>query len=162
MRNNVRTLVLCGAMGALVAGCASVRDVSRARSRAVRADEHRCLALTMYHEARGEGEEGMLAVGAVVLNRTMHRAFPDNPCAVVTQGGETPPCQFEWWCDGRSDEPREVRSWQAALSTAEHMLRGRAQDFTRGAWYFHSTRILPRWAHELEVTRRIGNHVFYR
>ena len=66
-------------------------------------ESRHCVALTMYWEARGEGRKGMLAVGSVVLNRVDDDRFPDSACGVVYQGGETPPCQFSWWCDGRSD-----------------------------------------------------------
>ncbi|MGH6921343.1 MAG: cell wall hydrolase, partial [Geminicoccaceae bacterium] len=59
--------------------------------------EH-CLALAMYWEAQSEGPDGMLAVAAVVLNRVAHPEFPDTVCGVVRQGGESPPCQFSWWC----------------------------------------------------------------
>ena len=31
-----------------------------------------CLALNMYHEARGQGTAGLFAVSAVVLNRVLH------------------------------------------------------------------------------------------
>ena len=53
-------------------------------------EDARCLALSMYWEAKDEGREGMRAVGAVVLNRRAHEEFPDTPCAVVREGGETP------------------------------------------------------------------------
>lgn len=141
-----------------MSGCVSRTDPPRL----IDTGERRCLALTMYWEARGEGERGMIAVGAVVLNRTAHHAFPGSVCAVVTQGGETPPCQFEWWCDGRSNIPREPASWRASLETADYMLRARLGDPTHGALFFHATRIRPDWSRRLERTTKIGNHVFYR
>ncbi|HEX6144333.1 MAG TPA: cell wall hydrolase [Geminicoccaceae bacterium] len=81
-------------------------------------EEARCLALAMYWEAKDEGREGMLAVGSVVLNRVAHEEFPDAPCAVVREGGETPPCQFSWWCDGASDTPTEGEAWVLAQELA--------------------------------------------
>ena len=47
-----------------------------------------CLALTIYHEARGESERGKLAVGHVVMNRTRSVLFPASVCDVVRQGGQ--------------------------------------------------------------------------
>jgi hypothetical protein len=38
--------------------------------------ELECLALTIYFEARGEADEGKLAVGHVVMNRAQHPLFP--------------------------------------------------------------------------------------
>ena len=72
-----------------------------------------CLALAMYWEAKAEGAEGMRAVAAVVLNRVAHPEFPRTVCGVVKQGGERPPCQFSWWCDGKSDQPTETAGLEA-------------------------------------------------
>ena len=47
-----------------------------------------CLALNIYHEARGEPPEGQLGVGWVVLNRVDDPRFPDSVCGVVLEGGE--------------------------------------------------------------------------
>lgn len=118
-----------------------------------------CLAMAMYHEARGEGERAMLAVGHVVLNRAEARRFPADICEVVRQGGERPPCQFSWWCDGRSDRPRETKQWAVALGLADRLLAGTTEDPTGGATYFYGGKP-PYWADVFEETATIGGHVF--
>lgn len=125
-------------------------------------NEQQCLALAIYWEARGEGRTGMVAVGWTVLNRVRSSDFPATPCAVVTQGGERPPCQFSWWCDGRSDRPRERKSWNRALLIAGELLLDPPPDPTGGSLYYHSTAVKPRWGRSLTRTARIGSHVFYR
>jgi spore germination cell wall hydrolase CwlJ-like protein len=125
-------------------------------------DELRCLALSLYWEARSEGEEGMIAVGSVVLNRVEHDEFPSTVCGVVYQGGETPPCQFSWWCDGKSDQPIEPEMWQLAVSVAESMLSEAPKDPTGGALFFHSADIAVPWRIERTLTARILRHVYYR
>ena len=119
-----------------------------------------CLALTMYWEARGEGRDGMIAVGWTVLNRVRTPGFPGTPCAVVHQGGRRPPCEFSWWCDGKSDRPREASSWRLAQSLAEQLLVRPPRDPTRGALWYHNTSIRRPWQHVR--TKRIGHHIFYR
>ena len=119
-----------------------------------------CVALAMYWEARGEGRTGMAAVGAVIMNRVQSTSFPNDPCDVVYQGGETPPCQFSWWCDGKSDRPRDQRQWALANDTAADLLANRLNDPTNGALFFHSTAINRPWRRV--QTARIGGHVFYR
>ena len=114
----------------------------------------------MYWEARGEGQRGMLAVGSVVLNRVADDRFPNTACGVVYEGGETPPCQFSWWCDGKSDYPTNRALWAAALSNANGLIVNRVQDETGGAIFFHNTSIRQPWRRQR--TTRIGNHVFYR
>jgi spore germination cell wall hydrolase CwlJ-like protein len=120
----------------------------------------KCMALAMYWEARGEGEQGMLAVGSVILNRVEDSRFPDNVCAVVYQGGETPPCQFSWWCDGKSHRPTNANLWSVSMTLAEELLAARPPDPTQGALFFHSNSIRSPWRRQR--TAQIGNHIFYR
>ena len=68
-------------------------------------DSAKCMALVIYWEAKTESEQGMYAVGQVVLNRVKHKEFPSSICSVMREGGEQPPCQFHFWCDGKSDSP---------------------------------------------------------
>jgi spore germination cell wall hydrolase CwlJ-like protein len=102
----------------------------------------------------------MLAVGSVVLNRVDDQRFPDSACEVVYQGGETPPCQFSWWCDGRSDRPTDGDQWAVSLALADQLLTARPADPTGGALFFHNTSINPPWRRTR--TAQIANHVFYR
>ena len=125
-----------------------------------------CLALTMYWEAKAEGRAGMLAVAAVVLNRVADPKFPGSVCGVVRQGGQQPPCQFSWWCDGKSDQPTEADAWSCAEGLARTLLADPAKaaqrDPTRGALFFHSARISTPWVVPRQRTVRIGHHIFYR
>jgi spore germination cell wall hydrolase CwlJ-like protein len=104
----------------------------------------------------------MRAVASVVLNRVAHPQFPDTVCAVVQEGGEQPPCQFSWWCDGMSDRPSEPAAWQLAQSVARHSLSRPPRDATRGALFFHNTSIATPWLRQRERTVQIGRHIFYR
>jgi len=122
----------------------------------------KCLALAMYWEAKSEGEEGMTAVASVVLNRVAHPQFPASVCAVVKQGGEAPPCQFSWWCDGKSDRPVDAHAWSTASRIAERALQAPPSDPTRGALFFHNTAIDNPWVRKRKRTVQIGRHIFYR
>lgn len=129
---------------------------------AVSMSEFRCMALNLYWEARGEGVHGMTAVGWVVLNRMQSRHFPATVCDVVYEGGETPPCQFSWWCDGRSDQPTEKASWRQAQEVATALLHRPGFDPTHGSLFYHSTAIRSPWLRQRQRTAQIGRHVFYR
>lgn len=124
--------------------------------------EHRCLALALYWEARGENRRGMIAVGWTILNRAQSEQFPATPCAVVYQGGEQPPCQFSWWCDGKSDRPTDHDSWIRARVIAAELLIDPPPDPTGRALFYHSTSIQVPWKRPRKRTARIGNHIFYR
>jgi spore germination cell wall hydrolase CwlJ-like protein len=124
--------------------------------------ELECLAKAVYFEARGENEIGQRAVAAVVLNRVRSLDFPNSICAVVQQGGTARrDCQFSWWCDGLSDEPRDTRAWVRAATIAHEMIQG-APDPTNGALYFHSTRVAPSWRSQLRRVSTIGAHIYYQ
>ena len=120
-------------------------------------DDVRVMALNMYHEARGEGRLGMIAVGWVVLNRMADKAYPDSVAGVVYQG-----CQFSWVCDGRSDRPRDARAWGRALQLATELLDRPSVDPTRGAMWYHATWVRnPRFGPRVARIAHIGRHVFY-
>jgi len=122
-----------------------------------------CLALNIYHEARGEPLEGKIAVAQVVLNRVDHVRFPDEICAVIKDGGEWPRgfCQFSWWCDGQSDTPRDLKNWEISKALAEDVFWGRTEDKTAGALWYHADYVSPYWGKVFERGPKIGRHIFY-
>jgi len=132
------------------------------RSPAAEEDPTTCLARTVYFEARDDGQAGMAAVAAVVMNRVRHPDFPDDVCAVVREGGETPPCQFTWWCDGKSDEADDQELWALALDVARQALSGEAADPTGAALFFHHREVEAPYHEERELVAEIGSHLFYR
>ena len=126
-------------------------------------DQVRCLALNIYFEARSETHYGRKAVAAVTINRLRSSRFPKTICEVVRQGGDESlhRCQFSWWCDGRSDKPREGPAWRAAVKMAEQVLRHGVKDPTRGALWYHADYVKPVWRREKVRVARIGRHIFY-
>lgn len=47
-----------------------------------------CIALTVYHEARGEPYDGQLAVAEVIVNRIQDAAFPGDACSVMREAAD--------------------------------------------------------------------------
>lgn len=137
--------------------------------------EVNCLALNMYHEARGEGTAGILAVSYVVLNRVNDSRFPDTICGVVKQGhhiktkeGTSQPirnkCQFSWYCDGKSDQPKNKRVYDRLVSFSKYILSPDTTqiDITDGALFYHAEYVSPSWSKTKQKTAKIGVHIFYR
>ncbi|MFQ6017247.1 MAG: cell wall hydrolase [Kiloniellaceae bacterium] len=127
-------------------------------------DEVACLALNIYFEARGEPDAGKLAVGHVVMNRVSSPRFPGTVCEVVRQGGDLRRnrCQFSWWCDGRSDKPKNKQEWQRSSEFALGVYWGQSQDPTEGALWYHADYVKPAWRKKFERGPKIGRHIFYR
>jgi spore germination cell wall hydrolase CwlJ-like protein len=149
--NGIRVLCLL----TLIVG---LRDVEAAASN----QEVRCLALTLYWEARAGGRDAMVAVGSVVLNRRNHPAFPNTICGVVRHGGETPPCQFSYWCDGEPEVPQNNTAWRLARKVAVKMLTNPPEDPTGDALFYHAVEIANPWTVDRTRTALIGGHIFYR
>jgi spore germination cell wall hydrolase CwlJ-like protein len=124
-----------------------------------------CIAVAVYFEARGEPSAGQIAVAQVIQNRIEDPRYPDNACAVVKQGyywNGNPirnKCQFSFYCDGKSDNPRNTQSWYNALYIA-HLSKS-VPDTTEGATHYHSTKVFPEWAYTGEITTTINKHIFY-
>ena len=131
-----------------------------------------CLALNTYHEAKNQSMIGQIATAQVVMNRVADSRYPNTVCEVVKQGpkykGSDVPvrhkCQFSWFCDGKSDEPkRDSEAWFKAQDYARIVLSGRiALDVTEGATHYHATYVRPSWAKTKTRTTRIESHIFYR
>jgi len=130
-----------------------------------------CLALNVYHEARDQPVHGMRAVAEVVLNRVIDRRFPDTVCEVVRQGPTyvwkrnlpvRNRCQFSWYCDGKSDMPKNKAAWASALIIARDALQAGTTGRAGYATHYHSVRVRPNWMQTKIFTGKIGDHVFYR
>ena len=135
-----------------------------------------CLYENIYFEARNQPKAGQLAVMYVTLNRVDDPRFPNSICEVVRQGNHRPSwrdkdrlvpikhqCHFSWYCDGKSDTPRDQDRWFEAQMIAWSMMEyEKYRGISEGATHYHATYVNPRWAKDLQLVGRIGAHIFYR
>lgn len=122
--------------------------------------ELKCLADTLYFEARGESVAGQKAVAEVILNRRDSGKFPSTICGVVKQGSNKG-CQFSYNCGGKSRAIREKAAYARIHKIAQAALAGAPRDLTNGATYFHTTGVRPSWSRKFTRTTKIGRHIFY-
>lgn len=123
----------------------------------------RCLAETIYYEARGESYRGQMAVAEVVVNRVRSSAYADDICRVVYQGSNlSTGCQFTFTCDGSLRRAPRGPAWDRAKLLAAQVMMGFARPMTQRATHYHTNEITPYWSASLIETTRIGSHVFYR
>ena len=72
-------------------------------------------------------------------------------------------CQFSWYCDGKSDIPRNQEAWDRSQKFASDMYNfGAYIGITEGATHYHATYVKPSWAPGFDRITRIGSHYFYR
>lgn len=108
------------------------------------------LARVISAEARGEPYSGQVAVGAVILNRVSHPAFPNTIAGVVYQPGA-----FTCMTDGQFDQPVA----QSAVRAAREALNG--SDPSGGAiYYFNPATATSGWIWSRPLIVQIGNHRF--
>lgn len=112
-----------------------------------------CIALTLYHEARGESLTGQMAVAQVIINRVKSDEYPNTACQVVTQRD-----QFQWhWDDIPDWPPEDKKAWNRVWIVAE--IAPLWKDVTNGSKWYHSLKVSPEWA--TPEFKQIGNHRFY-
>lgn len=122
-----------------------------------------CLAEAIYFEARGENQEGQIAVGETILNRVKSKRFPNSVCDVIDQGiHRQGKCQFSYNCDGLAETIGEPEVYAKIKVLAEQLIYGRQKQITNGATHFHNVNVNPSWAKTYEMTAVIGKHRFYR
>ena len=121
-----------------------------------------CLANAIYFEARGETIKGQYAVAEVILNRVASRAYPNNVCAVVSQGSaRRNACQFSFMCDGKAEYIREPKAFSQSGKIARIMLNGATRELTKGALFYHAKSVSPSWIKKMRRIATVGYHHFY-
>ena len=120
--------------------------------------ETKVVALTILAEARGEGQGGMYAVGAVIAQRAFERKrTPTEVCLKKWQ--------FSCW-NGKQLKDLEyllkVPQGKYAIALAKN-IKLLSRDFVGYANHYHNNKIkLPYWAKGQKPVKTIGNHIFYK
>lgn len=108
------------------------------------------LAKLIHGEARGEPYVGMVAVGAVVLNRVRSSRFPNTLAGVVYQSGA-----FDAVSDGQINLTPSEQSRRAARDAMN------GWDPTGGClYYYNPSTATSSWIWSREVRLTIGEHSF--
>lgn len=123
-------------------------------------DEANCIAVAVYHEARGESLEGQMAVAKVIMNRAASGKYPTSWCGVVKQ-----PWQFSF-VNPRSGYMPSVDqasdSWRKALGVTRLAVANAVQSVPSECLWYHADYVAPSWGRRLTRVEKIGAHIFYR
>lgn len=108
------------------------------------------LARAIYGEARGEPYTGMVAVGAVILNRVDSPNFPSTVAGVIYQKGA-----FDAVADGQINLTPNEQAYNAARDAMN------GWDPSGGAiYYFNPATATNKWIWSRPLTITIGKHRF--
>ncbi|MEH3148206.1 MAG: cell wall hydrolase [Methylobacterium frigidaeris] len=89
-----------------------------------------CLTRAMYFESNRSSEEGLFAVGTVVMNRLEAEKYPDSICGVVGQKRQ--------FATGVLAKPMRDKEREKADQVAEALLSGERHTGVGGAMFFHT------------------------
>lgn len=111
-----------------------------------------CLALNIYHEARGEPIDGQLLVAETVIQRSVHRN--QGICESVYEKQ-----QYSWTHDDIIDIPSNIAAAELAIALAQQAISG--DHLHSGATHYHTVDSNPYWSKQLVRLGQYGNHIFY-
>ena len=120
-------------------------------------------ARTVYGEARGETEQGKIAVAWIIRNRVKRGGWWGDNADTV--------CRFPWQfsCWNEKDPNRgkikaaglDNEAFRQSLLAVAAAFSGIAPDPTDGATHYHAHSVSPPWAKDKTPVAIIGGHRFY-
>lgn len=136
--------------------------------------QEKCLAVTIYGEARGESEAGQIAVAYTLINRAKKKSI----CQVALA-----PKQYSVF----NDNPKlkaaatnlhilpyyknsiDQKSWERAVKIARLVMNRSVKDPTNGATHYLAPVLMkakkyryPKWSKQYTVVSVIDGHKFYK
>lgn len=123
-------------------------------------EQEECIAIAVYHEARGEPLDGQLAVAEVIMNRAASGRYPVSWCEVVKQ-----PWQFSFVNPRTGRMPgvkRDSAAWAYAQSITRIAVGQFADALPNDVLWYHADYVAPSWGRRLAKVEKIGAHIFYR
>jgi spore germination cell wall hydrolase CwlJ-like protein len=152
----MRTILIATLVALITTAAASADDLNSKPAADPSAVE--CMAKVIYFEARGESQQGKIAVAKVVMNRVNSGGvYPNKVCDVVYQRTSKSRCQFTWTC---RKNPQIVSNdmYEEARAIAEAVLTGQIkEDPSLGSTAFNNS---PFPGSRYHI--KIGHHYFYR
>lgn len=129
-----------------------------AHSQSLSSREIHCLALNIYHEARGESHAGKVGVGQVTLNRA-EVAFRNKTsvCDVVYDRS-----QFSWTLSNKKRlfQP-QGDAWGESLQVAKDVTNGLRIQGLENSLHYHADWIKPPfWSKRMDPVKSIGQHIY--
>lgn len=117
-----------------------------------------CIAVSIYHESRGQPRWGQAAVASVILTRAANPwRWGRTACEVVI------PVQFSYLTPRRGFAPiRNRAAWAEAVEIAAEVLLSGPDPRLGGSDHYHATYVDPRWNRSMDHIAQIGDHIFWR
>jgi N-acetylmuramoyl-L-alanine amidase len=134
----------------------------------------KCLAVTIYGEARSESEKGQVAVAYTVLNRAVNKslcqvALAPKQYSVFNNNPELRAAATSKHLQPNQKNVIDQNSWAQALRVATMVVQKTIKDPTNGATHYIADRVMrskgyiyPKWSRQYQVVAVIENHKFFK
>ena len=125
-----------------------------------------CLKSVLWHEARGEPEEGIRAVMSVIYNRKKAKGYPNTFCGVILQDK-----QFSAFNSDKSLATKPLKPIRELDKEAYRKVSSVAQEAVQGAFkpildedvlHYAHTKVKNKWTRKFTRVIVLGNHSFYK
>jgi len=118
--------------------------------------DYALLALTIYHEARGEPSHGQQAILEVVLNRVTDKKSVKDVILAPYQFSFT--MMLGWFAIPHND----MRECIFLVKKYEKNIKSGKRVLPKGTKYFHTHSTKPKWVDKMIRVASIGGHKFYK
>lgn len=125
-----------------------------------------CLKSVLWHEARGEPEEGIRAVMSVIYNRKKAKGYPNTFCGVILQHK-----QFSAFNSDKSLATKPLKPIRGLDKEAYRKVSSVAQEAVQGAFtpvldedvlHYAKTSVRNHWTKRMKVVKIVSSHQFLK
>ena len=125
-----------------------------------------CLKSVLWHEARGEPEEGIRAVMSVIYNRKKAKGYPNTFCGVILQDK-----QFSAFNSDKSLATKPLKPIRELDKEAYRKVSSVAQEAIQGAFkpvldedvlHYAKTSVRNHWTKRMKVVKIVSSHQFLK
>lgn len=125
-----------------------------------------CLKSGLWHESRGESEEGIRAVMSVIYNRKKAKGYPNTFCGVILQHK-----QFSAFNSDKSLATKPLKPIGELDKEAYRKVSSVAQEAVQGAFkpildedvlHYAKTSVRNHWTKRMKVVKIVSSHKFLK
>ena len=118
------------------------------------------VAATLYHEARGEGEEGMRAVASVIYNRAQQKRWKKLGYSGVCLQKKQFSCHNNGFMKANPKKAGDKKAYKLCVKIATEIANGTFKSTVGNANHYCTNNCKVYWKKQLKNKKVVKNHVF--
>lgn len=140
------------------------------------AAQAKCLSVTIYGEARGESEQGQVAVAYTALNRAVKSSksvcnivLSPKQYSIFNNNPELRAAAMSPHIEPKQKNIIDQKSWDSAMKVANMVIQRVVKDPTNGATHYLAPMVMkaknyryPKWSKQYKLVAVIDGHKFFK